>query len=471
MIRRLVQRLEAWVFHPGRELSRWHRMLATWGRLFIFIWRQLVRDKMLQQASALAFKTLLSLLPLLVMSFFFFRPGGGLEGVGDRVQAFIFKSLNVDNLEISTGEGPTSRRIALSEEINTRVRGVYENLNVSAINVVGLLLLVVASTSLLRQVDEALNQVWKTPTRRSRWVRLTTYWTVITIGPLLLGVSFYLADRVTQQFGAAGLFGVVQRAVGFVLPIAASWLVLYLAYSLIPNTAVNRRSAAVGALVGAVMLEIAKFLFTLYVRELVPYSKTYGALALLPIFLIWVHLLWVIFLFGAELAYSIQNVVVLGAGESLAGLGLARGELLSVNLLVLVADQFRRGGRALTVSRLAQRLHASEAEVHDLVRTLVEKRFLNRLAGRRERVQIARDPADIAVAEVLSALRDRFAQPLPDGPPVASLNALRGFYERLATARRRAAENVTIGDLISPAQAEEADRGNDRDERDAVDDA
>ena len=81
MIRELFRRLEAWVFHPGEQLSRWHRILVTWLRLFIFIWRQLVRDKMYQQASALAFKTVLSLLPLLVMLFFFFRPGSGLENV------------------------------------------------------------------------------------------------------------------------------------------------------------------------------------------------------------------------------------------------------------------------------------------------------------------------------------------------------------------------------------------------------
>jgi len=457
MIRDLLRRLEAWVFHPGEQLSRWRRILVTWIRLFIFIWRQLVRDKMYQQASALAFKTVLSLLPLLVMSFFFFRPGGGLENVGERVQGFIFQSLNVDELEITTGEGPTSRRISVSEEINKRLQRIYENLNVSAINIVGFLLLILASTSLLRQVDEALNQVWKAPTRRSRWVRLTTYWTVITVGPILLGVSFYAADRVTQQFGGAGFFAFVQRVVGVVLPIAASWLVLYLAYQLIPNTAVNRHSAAVGALVAAIMLEIAKFLFSLYVRELVPYSRTYGALALLPIFLIWLHLLWVIFLFGAELAYSIQNVVVLGAGGALRGLGLARGELLSVNLLVLVAHRFRRGDRAFTVSQLAQRLHASEQEVHDLVGVLADKHYLSPLAGRRERFQIARDPSGIAVSEVLETVRGGFAQPLPDAPAGASLARLTGFYERLAAARQTAVGGATLADLLPPADDHDDD--------------
>jgi len=451
MIRRLFHLLEAWVRHPGEQLSRWRRMLVASGRLFIFISRQLGRDRCLQQSAALAYKTILSLVPILVISFLLFRSVGGLRDLGEKVQGFVFTSLNVDSLVITAGEGAASRPISLSREINDRLEVTYRNLDVGAIGVVGILFLVLAATSLLGQMDEALNQVWKTPSKRTFWVRLTTYWTVITIGPILLGASFYLAGRVQSEFSQVRLFAFVERVVGFVLPIAAAWLALFLAYTLVPNTSVRRRSAAIGALVAACMFEVAKRAFALYVTELVPYSKTYGALALLPIFLVWLNLLWVIFLFGAELAYSLQNVGALGAGAGPRGLGLVPGGALAVNALFLIAQRFRRGGRPLSVPALARRLHAGAQEVQDVARLLADRGFASRLVGRRERYQLARAPESIPIADVLDAAGERFAQPLPDRPTGEQPDRLADLYARLTSANRAALADATLADLLSPS--------------------
>jgi membrane protein len=452
MLRWLFGRMEAWVLHPGRELSRWRRLLVAWARLFLLIGRQLGQDRCLQQASALAFKSILSLVPLFVVSFFLFRSVGGLRNIGDQVQSAVFRGLNVEALVVVAHEGPTSRPISVSHEIDQRLDEVYRNLDVSAINIVGLLFLAFASTSLLGQMDHALNQVWKAPARRSFWVRLTTYWTVITFGPILLGASFYLANQVGQRFSQERVFSLVERVVAFGLPLVGAWLVFYLAYTLMPNTAVNRRAALIGAFVAALMLEVAKRAFSWYLAEFVPYSKVYGTLALLPIFLLWLHLLWVIFLFGAEWSYSVQNVRVLGTGAAPGGSGLARGEALAVNLVALIAERFSAGGRPLSVAQLAARLHAAEPEVHDLARLLAARRLLHRVVGRRERYQVARPPAQTPVAEVLAAVRDRFATPLPAAAAGSSFAGLRDFYRRLETANRSAVGTATVADLLTASE-------------------
>ena len=448
MIDRFLHRLEAWVRHPGEQVTRWRRMVVGAGRLLVVVARQLGRDRCLQQSAALAYKTILSLLPLLLISLLLFRSVGGLKDVGGKVQEMLFRALNVDGLVIAAEEAGVRRPISLADEINRRLESAYRNLNVGAVGVVGVLFLALAATSLLRQMDEALNQVWRAPARRNLWVRLTTYWTVVTVGPLLLGASIYLAGRVRGELGAVALFTTAERVAIWVLPVVSAWLVIFLAYTLMPNTAVHRRAAAVGALAAALLIEGAKRAFSWYLHELVPYSKTYGALALLPVFLVWLNLLWVLFLFGAELARGLQELWVGGmalAVEPTAG-GAGAGRT-ALALLCLVGERFQRGKPPLDVSRLARRTGADGQEAAALARLLADAGFLVRLAGRRERYQLARAPEAIRIAEVLEALEGRLERPTSPSA-VGRFEGLSRLYARLADATHSALADTTLADLL-----------------------
>src|SRR5690606_5390189 len=133
---------------------------------------------------------------------------------------------------------------------------------------------------------------------RSILQRVVTYWTVITLGPLLLLVSLYVAGQIVEWARPIPVVGSLLVFAGRFTALGASWILLLVLYTLMPNTNVAVKPAVIGSFVGAVLWEIGKWGFGLYVSRALPYSALYGSLGLIPLFLFWVYITWVVVLFG-----------------------------------------------------------------------------------------------------------------------------------------------------------------------------
>ncbi|MGE0255194.1 MAG: YihY family inner membrane protein [Alphaproteobacteria bacterium] len=182
--------------------------------------------------------------------------------------------------------------------------------NTGKLTAIGVVWLAVTAIMLLSTIENAFNAIWRVKGGRPLAQRLVSYWTVLTLGPLLLGtalsigpVLFAMAHTAGEGVGLGGVGRAVALTISPLLT-AAGLAVLYMA---LPHRPVRWTWAALGGIVGAVLFELLKRGFGLYVENAGSYESVYGSLAALPIFLIWMYLAWSVVLFGAATAASLPE--------------------------------------------------------------------------------------------------------------------------------------------------------------------
>ena len=343
---RLTSYLEWLVTHPVAELSRAQRSLRYVVNLVRHCSRELGANDAAQMAAALTYRTIFGLVPLLMVSMLAFRLFGDMETAARHLQqaAYAFFNYQVDPHRPEAA----AFKAALDERLLAVMRSVSE-LSFQAIGAVGALLLIWAALGLLVSLENAANRIYSAPKGRPWLARVGIYWTVLTLGPVLLLVVLYAAEFWLSRAEALPVLGPFFALLAEFGSLFGSFLALVVLYKLMPNTHVRWRPALWGALVAAVLFEASKWGFGLYVSEALPYLKLYGAIGLVPLFLFWLYLGWLIVLFGLEIAFTLQamrgRVFELKEG---------RGALESADpqwLVPLMVTLARRGHDGRPVSR------------------------------------------------------------------------------------------------------------------------
>jgi len=250
--------------------------------------RRFVADRGLQTASALTYTTLLSLVPLLVVSLAVLSTFGAVEGMRGAVKDAVLDVLL-----------PTSK---------TQVGAQIDQFlgNARTLTGPGLAAIAVTAIMLLFTIEGTFNRIWRVASPRSLALRILRFWSVLTLGPLLLGASLSL----TSYFFAVADDDMVQsvvRELSRLLPLTLQWMAFTLFYVAIPHARVRIRHAAVGGAVAAVLFEVLKLGFAVYVDNADNFQVIYGALAAIPIFLMWLYSSWTVILVGAEVTASLPQ--------------------------------------------------------------------------------------------------------------------------------------------------------------------
>ena len=180
--------------------------------------------------------------------------------------------------------------------------------NASQMGAIGIISLLVVALLLISNVDKTLNRIWKTPSERPMVYTFAIYWMVITLGPMLIGTSVVVSSYLA---GIAAFAETYTPGLGTFLlemvPSLATLLTFIILYMLVPNRQVKARYAVPGALVATLCFEVTKKGFAFYVTDFAAYQVIYGALATLPVLLLWVYLSWIVILLGAEFTCSIND--------------------------------------------------------------------------------------------------------------------------------------------------------------------
>lgn len=426
--------------------------------------RGLYRSRLPQMAAALAFRTLFALIPILFLSVAVI----GAFADRENVEAFLDTALVELNLDIAItdpaqaeveqagnalaeskvwvgpawqSEPPDSGASSSTEpeSIKDYLNLLVENLlgiQFKAIGAVGLLTLIYAAFSMLTEIERAFNHVFRAKAGRS-WVRrITQYWTTLTLGALLIFMTFY----VSGQFKGLGAGG---PALGYAVSIAISALFFMLAYTTLPNTRVHVRTAVVGGLVAAFLWEFAKWGFREYVSYSVSYSRLYGSLGILPLFMLWIYVSWLLVLFGLQVSFGLQHI---SAARELADQDEAEETLTDpaavIPLLVVVGEDFARG-KATSLGSLADEVGIPAATADSIVEQLVAAGVVHKLDGGDDRFGLAKPAGEVLVADVLAEAQ-RLVRTQPTGD-----KAFSDALSRLRAAEREALEGVTLEDLLS----------------------
>lgn len=265
--------------------------LRRWGGLVLKVERRFRQDDALLMAAALSYTSLLSLVPLLAVGLAILAAFPAFEGARIQLQLSLVQNL--------------------APEVGQQVRQVIAGFigNAGNLTAIGILSLVVTALLLLVAIEDALNRVYRVTKPRSAMSRLMVYWTVVTLGPILLGGSLSITDWLfdgaaadTLPVLAAGL-----RVIGILFRIIMLVLLFALLYSAVPNRNVPSRHALTGGIVAGVAVALLRFGFHLYVADYKAYQSVYGALAAVPILLFWAYLVWAAVLVGAELTATLME--------------------------------------------------------------------------------------------------------------------------------------------------------------------
>ena len=405
--RSIPSALRAWLNSPQTELTRFQRTVTSAVALAFHCARQLRRDRAQQMAAALAYRTIFGLIPTLVLSLIVLR-----FFYADSISTPLHRLINyvgLDQLAIPTGDAASggAGEARVSEWIESLVARV-SSLNFAAIGVVGVTVLIYAALSLMAQVEHAFNTIYKAQAGRSVVAKVTQYWTILTLGPMGVLGSFWISDRGRDALGGVGS-GRVFSSLGVIPALAMSWLVLLLVFMVIPHTRVRLRPALVGSFVAAALWEIGKWGFALYLGFSTGYARFYGSLGLIPIFMLWIYLTWLIVLFGLELSYALQTLDRGLASFRSTPTAPDRPDIdpaAGVALLAAVAESFEQGD-SLTAAQLATTIARSSESVQAAIGVLQAAGFVHPVEQSDDgptKYTLAKPPDKIELRAVASAL-------------------------------------------------------------------
>jgi membrane protein len=338
-------------------------MAATAAAFVLYALRRFNADGCFAASGALSYTALVSLVPLVAIALGSLSVFPIFGQVHAQILALVFR-----NFVPSIGDQAAwwFRAFANSAAQTTAI-------GVIGIAATGVLLLVT--------VEDQLNVIWRVTSPRPWGQRVVAYWTLITLGPLLVGLSLSLSTyfeiaarhagfgQAAFQWMESGWLHGLARAV----PALLEFLALTLLYWLIPNCAVRWRDAALGALIATLAIEILKIGFTIYIGAMSYYQTVYGTLAAIPIFLLWMYISWMAVLLGAEAAAALphwridERIGTVSAGGVQLGLSLA--------LIASLAGGQRRG-TAPTTAALAAELGVPTTIVDEHMRPLAAAGFV-----------------------------------------------------------------------------------------------
>jgi membrane protein len=378
----------AWETDP--DGYRGARRLALKSLQFLaLILRNFWLDNCLLRGSALAFTTILSLVPLLALAFAILKG----FGVQNQVEPLVLEQL-------SGG----------SQEVAGRIIRYINNTNMRSLGVFGLLTLLVTAITLLDNVEDAFNSIWGVKATRSFRRKFSDYLTVLISGPILIFTAVSVTTFLESQ--AAFKWLVRTSYLGDILlyllqmvPYVVVWIALSFLYLFIPNTVVRLRSALVGAVVAGTFWQIAQWWYIHFQVGVAKYNAIYGTLAVLPIFMVWIYVSWLIVLMGVEIVYAHQNIRALRREMRTGDLSHRAREILSLAILVDIVTAFVEGTAGWTAVRLEDDLDISERILLELVDQLVDAGLLVATVGPPTVYRPAREPDMITVGEVLTVLK------------------------------------------------------------------
>ncbi len=354
----------------------------------------------LLRASALTYSTLLSLVPILAFALAFLK---GL-GVNNLLEPFL----------INMG-------VIGSEETVRMVLSYANNIEVRTLGGLGLAMLVFTTVLGVGNIERAFNEIWGVHTERPILRKIADYASVLVLGPVALllatGINtrLYIPTFITTWLGmrvigeAVTLFSTVMSTM---LPYVALWLVFAFFYAFLPNTRVPAIPALIGGVVGGTLWQIAQWGYIVFQVGMANAQAIYGALAQLPVLMLWIYVSWVTTLLGAEVAYACQHVATYFPARLVHCASVYVRQWLAHALYFSLVRAFIEGSGTWSAVTFAQQHHIPLRLLNEILAPLREARLLVETAASPDHYLPGRDPASITPWHLLQALRHHGDQAL-----------------------------------------------------------
>lgn len=357
-------------------------------KLFIYLWRiirtvitRIIEDRLTYSASVLTYTTLLALVPLLAVILGILSAFPVFSAIALKTQQFIFSNFIPESGEV--------------------IRAYLQNFiaQTGKLSLVGTLFLVIAAIMMMMTVDSALNDIWQVKKSRYTWSAIIRYWAVLSLAPICVSLSIaatsYLISFTFITKTAITLK--IMSALSGTLPYLLTFIAFSLIYIIVPNCPVPLFSGLIGAVIATCLFELAKKLFVFYLSHFSAYRLIYGAIATIPIFLLWLYISWLIILFGALISNILLSYSYLDGHEKLDGF---THTLLWLGCLWRAQQK----GEGLTLRELYQAAPKKtyHVEPHQLIRLLKKKQLIH--LSESSQYRLSRDFSTLTLAELYDLL-------------------------------------------------------------------
>ena len=314
----------------------------------VFVLRRLRDDRCLEAAGSLTFTTLLALIPFLTIALTVMSAFPMFQDFSVRFKVFLTSNLVPD---------------AAGKVITIYMRQFTDN--AYKLTAVGMLSLGVTAVAMMATIDKTFNRIWRVRRQRNWLVKTLTYWAILTLGPLLMGVSLTLTGWIANQ---GALLATLISGGSFLLAVAG----LTLMYRVVPNCPVPPKHAWAAAAAATLVLEAMRLLFGWYIRKFGTFKLVYGAFAAFPIFLLWLYVVWTIILAGAVISAALSY----WHGEAWRRRPHPGQRVFDAVRLLLKLDEARRAGVTPTLDRLRRSLSLGQDELHEMLQRLADKNWV-----------------------------------------------------------------------------------------------
>ena len=435
MGKNLVNKASDWLWQTRADLlPPWQAGLLHFSRLLYAGIRDLVEGELNLRAMSLVYTTLLSMVPLLALSF------------------SVLKAFNVHNqvepILLSIVAPLGDKAPAIVEQII----GFVSNVKVGLLGGVGLGLLLFTVVSLLQKIAFAFDYIWKvSPTARFA-KRFSGYLGVVTLGPVIIFTALTsLTDLANsgaiEDLRAIEPLGTLIWLSSFILPYLLMWAAFAVIYTYVPNTKVKLVPALCGAAVAAVLWESSGSVFAAFVTTSRNYDVIYSGFAAGILFLIWIYLGWMILLLGAAFSFYVQNPQYLRYRKPPEKLTGWQKERVGLALMTLIGRHHHKGNTPWTTDELSRHMGLPRMPVDSLLRQFKHRGLLSASSDHPARWLLIRDPASLPVVDILWAIRRHGEDHLPLSPH-HDLDIVDQTLERIERKLHDSLESQVLADLI-----------------------
>lgn len=374
------------------EAGRW--LLRVIGNAaYRFYW-----DDCFSRASSLAYTSLFALVPVSALSFSMFSAFHIDKQQTSRTLTSMLEQFlpPIENDQLRALRGDVLEYLTIFSE------------NVSALNTLSVAVLCFTAIALINTIESALNVVWRVSSQLSIVSKVINFWAVMTLGPLLLTVSFIWYGKVNalavnDAWVQSNIFSVID----FLIPVSATWLALTLLFYKLPAAKVRLHDAAIGAFFSAVVFEFVKRGFAWYISLSTTYSTIYGVLTTIPIFLFWLYITWVVVLFGAEISYQAGSIAILRSLRKYStDLG-DIGAILGLRVLFAIGQAFLRGDPPPSEGDIARETGADPVRIRTCLDILTEADILTVSDLSTHNRALMRSPEKLTLGDIINTFRSK----------------------------------------------------------------
>jgi len=366
------------------------RVVATVLRYLYGLIRDMVSGQITLRAMSLVYTTLLSIVPLIAFSFSVLKA----FGVHNQLEPLLYELLK-----------PLGTQGA---EITTQIIQLVDNVKGGVLGGISLAFFIYTAITMVQKVEESFNYVWYVAKPRSLARRLTEYMVVLLIGPVVIVVALGMiaslrSNTLVQFFLTSDAIGPLLIVTSKLTPYLLVTAVFTFMYMYMPNTRVRFKAAAIGGLIGGFLWASLSAIFATVVVFSTSKQAIYAGFAVAIFALIWLYLNWLVLLFGAQLAYYIQNPAFLRIGRREPQLSNAMRERLALNIMLFVGRAFRDPTQSVTSAKISASLRMPSITLAPVIHALENGGLL--ASTEKEDLLPGRDMATIRLDDILSVVR------------------------------------------------------------------